>query len=77
MGLLYLYLFNATLLLLLLLLAAFVVMVQQTRVSAPPTTNKHVSLNLFVSFLPYKVALGGLVVSVLATGPKVRGFNPS
>jgi hypothetical protein len=22
------------------------------------------------------VALGGLVVSVLATGPKVRGFNP-
>jgi hypothetical protein len=23
------------------------------------------------------VALGGLVVSVLATGPKVRGFKPS
>jgi hypothetical protein len=23
-----------------------------------------------------KVALGGLVVSVLATGPKVRGFDP-
>jgi hypothetical protein len=23
-----------------------------------------------------KFALGGLVVSVLATGPKVRGFNP-
>jgi uncharacterized protein HemY len=22
------------------------------------------------------VALGGIVVSVLATGPKVRGFNP-
>jgi hypothetical protein len=24
----------------------------------------------------YTVALGGLVVSVLATGPKVRGFDP-
>jgi hypothetical protein len=24
----------------------------------------------------YSVALGGLVVSVLATGPKVRGFKP-
>jgi hypothetical protein len=23
------------------------------------------------------VALGGVVVSVLATGPKVRGFNPA
>jgi hypothetical protein len=23
-----------------------------------------------------KVALGGLMVSVLATGPKVRGFDP-
>jgi hypothetical protein len=29
-------------------------------------------------FLSYSsvVALGGLVVSVLATGPKVRGFKP-
>jgi hypothetical protein len=24
----------------------------------------------------YTVALGGLVVSMLATGPKVRGFKP-
>jgi hypothetical protein len=24
----------------------------------------------------FKVALGGLVVRVLATGPKVRGFKP-
>jgi hypothetical protein len=24
----------------------------------------------------FNVALGGLVVSVLATGPKVRGFDP-
>jgi hypothetical protein len=29
------------------------------------------SLNIF-----FKVALGGLVVSVLATGPKIRGFKP-
>jgi hypothetical protein len=31
-----------------------------------------------ISRFTYKqiVVLGGLVVSVLATGPKVRGFNP-
>jgi hypothetical protein len=28
------------------------------------------------TFLTWFVALGGLVVSVLATGPKVRGFKP-
>jgi hypothetical protein len=27
-------------------------------------------------FIVISVALGGLVVSVLATGPKVRGFKP-
>ena len=31
--------------------------------------------NLY-SLISYDVALGGLVVSVLATGPKVRGFDP-
>ena len=30
----------------------------------------------FTCLNPLIVALGGLVVSVLATGPKVRGFNP-
>jgi hypothetical protein len=30
----------------------------------------------FWSLHPTYVALGGLVVSVLATGPKVRGFDP-
>jgi hypothetical protein len=28
-------------------------------------------------FQQYAVALGGLVVSVLATGPKVAGSNPA
>jgi hypothetical protein len=31
--------------------------------------------DLFASFC-FRVALGGLVVSVLATGPMVRGFKP-
>jgi hypothetical protein len=30
----------------------------------------------FTVRIPTMVVLGGLVVSVLATGPKVRGFNP-
>jgi hypothetical protein len=30
----------------------------------------------FNYLVKYTVALGGLVVSVLATGPKVRGFDP-
>jgi hypothetical protein len=30
----------------------------------------------FCILLLFRVALGGLVVSVLATGPKVRGFKP-
>jgi hypothetical protein len=30
----------------------------------------------FIIIIPYDVALGGLVVSVLATGPKVRGLKP-
>jgi hypothetical protein len=33
---------------------------------------QHILLHLFIRF----VDLGGLVVSVLATGPKVRGFDP-
>jgi hypothetical protein len=32
--------------------------------------------NLITLVSCYIVALGGLVVSVLATGPKVRGFDP-
>jgi hypothetical protein len=35
-----------------------------------------VFIYLFIEFVMYMVALGGLVVSVLATGPKVRGFDP-
>jgi hypothetical protein len=31
---------------------------------------------LFLYQMVLRVALGGLVVSVLATGPKVRGFDP-
>jgi hypothetical protein len=31
---------------------------------------------VFSGPLIFSVALGGLVVSVLATGPKVRGFDP-
>jgi hypothetical protein len=30
----------------------------------------------YLSLIIFSVALGGLVVSVLATGPKVRGFDP-
>jgi hypothetical protein len=30
----------------------------------------------FVTYQIFMVALGGLVVSVLDTGPKVRGFKP-
>jgi hypothetical protein len=30
-----------------------------------------------VAILRVLVALGGVVVSVLATGPKVRGFKPA
>jgi hypothetical protein len=37
------------------------------------SNNKNVSFRLIYV---YFVALGGLVVSVLATGPKVRGFDP-
>jgi hypothetical protein len=31
---------------------------------------------VFLQALRFFVAFGGLVVSVLATGPKVRGFDP-
>jgi hypothetical protein len=31
---------------------------------------------IFLVIVKLKIALGGLVVSVLATGPKVRGFKP-
>jgi hypothetical protein len=34
------------------------------------------SFDIFMSSTKYNVALGGLVVSVVATGPKVRGFDP-
>jgi hypothetical protein len=30
----------------------------------------------FLFLMSWDVALGGVVVSVLATGPKVRGFKP-
>jgi hypothetical protein len=30
----------------------------------------------YIAFIEVVVDLGGLVVSVLATGPKVRGFDP-
>jgi hypothetical protein len=33
-------------------------------------------LSIFLEILWKTVALGGLVVSMLATGPKVRGFKP-
>jgi hypothetical protein len=39
-------------------------------------TPHHKSNTNSASYLPHKVALSGLVVSVLATGPKVRGFHP-
>jgi hypothetical protein len=29
-----------------------------------------------IHYMTYFIAFGGLVVSVLATGPKVRGFKP-
>jgi hypothetical protein len=32
---------------------------------------------MFRAVTEWKVALGGLVVSVLATGPKVAGSNPA
>ena len=35
-----------------------------------------VNMNHFSVYIFQTVALGGLVVSVLATGPKVRGFDP-
>jgi hypothetical protein len=38
--------------------------------------NNNNSNNHYYSFIRAFVALGGLVVSVLATGPKVRGFSP-
>jgi hypothetical protein len=34
------------------------------------------ALKYFCSALILVIALGGLVVTVLATGPKVRGFDP-
>jgi hypothetical protein len=38
----------------------------------------HVTYRVFIiaGLNTAEVALGGLVVSVLATGPKVRGFDP-
>jgi hypothetical protein len=37
----------------------------------------HVTIRVYFAHFMYAcVALGGLVVSVLGTGPKVRGFDP-
>jgi hypothetical protein len=41
-----------------------------------PIINRQTQLNIFYVILIYEVDVGGLVVSVLATGPKVRGFDP-
>jgi hypothetical protein len=41
----------------------------------PPISFESCVHNLFIGYLT-TVDLGGLVVSVLATGPKVRGFDP-
>jgi hypothetical protein len=43
----------------------------RTETIRPPVTD-----SVFIFMKGITVALGGLVVSVLATGPKVRGFKP-
>jgi hypothetical protein len=42
----------------------------------PPIQADHLILLDLIILLIFGVALGGLVVSVLAIGPKVRGFKP-
>jgi hypothetical protein len=52
--------------------------------STSSSKNRYLQKNTHAFIFPYKRAsyfsrcrLGGVTVSVLATGPKIRGFNPS